>query len=191
MSMKTRIILLLALLLSLGAGAAAQTVIIMDEPVMGATGYYRGPVHYSWGNFYDRYGNRVYAQAIHDYYGVSLYGSRYIRAKNQYNWGKWLSVDGALGALFCGTVAIMTSAFAEEERSMGFNSNTNDALSGLCVAGTVLSCAAIGVGIPLWVGGNRKLMDLADDFNRTFGPSYSSRLDFGTTPSGLGLSLRF
>lgn len=190
--MNKRIILFLALLLVTGAGAAAQTILFMDEPVMGVSGYYRGPVSYRWGNFYDRYGNRVYAEELHDYYGVALYGSRYIRAKNEYDWGKWLTVDGTLAAVSFGTMAIVSGAFSQEAEMMtGFESRVQDTFTGLFIAGTVVSCAAVCIGIPLWVDGNRRLMLLADDFNRTFGPGYSSRLDFGTTPHGLGLSLRF
>lgn len=191
--MNKRIILFIALLLVTGAGAAAQPFLFMDDPMMGMTDYYRGPVCYRWGNFYDRYGNRVYAQELHDYNGVALYGSRYIRAKNEYDWGKWLTVDGALFALSFGTMAIVSGVLIQEAEMMmtAFESHVQDTFTGLYVAGTLVSCAVVCVGIPLWVDGNRKLMSLADDFNRTFGPGYSSRLDFGATPNGVGLAFRF
>ena len=71
----------------------------------------------------------------------------------------------------------------------------NDHSSGaLYVAGGIAGAACLGVGIPLWIRGNRKLNAIADDYNQRYGRNaygYKSSLSVGPTGNGVGLALNF
>jgi hypothetical protein len=143
-----------------------------------------GPLEYRWGHYYDRRG-RLYAEQMRDYLGVSLYGSEYLKANRQYQWGFWLTTAGT--ALLISSVV---SGAMEADHNRGVASmnmpghmqqSAQSNLGGLYVAGGIAGAACIGVGIPLWIRGNRKLNALADDYN----------LRFGATGNGVGLALRF
>ena len=126
--------------------------------------YGYGPIRYHSGHFYDQR-NKDMADII----GVSRYGSRYLKAKDQLEWGSLLTVTGAAmlgGAIF----------FAANSSGMGTNG------SGYAVAG-VAGAVGMAVGIPLWIKGNKKMHEIADDYNQS--------LTIGSTPSGVGLSFNF
>ena len=58
----------------------------------------------------------------------------------------------------------------------------------------LIGAACIGVGIPLWVKGNRKLNAIADDYNQRYGRNaygHASSLSIGSTANGVGLALNF
>ena len=62
------------------------------------------------------------------------------------------------------------------------------------VLGYATGAACLGVGIPLWVKGDRQLNGIADDYNRNYGHrnlGYGSSLTVGPTRSGIGLALNF
>ena len=63
----------------------------------------------------------------------------------------------------------------------------------LTLALTVLGVACLGAGIPLWIKGNQRLSDVADNYNQMYrsGYGYSPRLDFGPAAHGIGFTLRF
>ena len=61
-------------------------------------------------------------------------------------------------------------------------------------AGGITGAACLGVGIPLWIKGNRKLNAIADDYNQRYGRNaygYKSSLSVGPTGNGIGLALNF
>ncbi len=77
-----------------------------------------------------------------------------------------------------------------------FKSNSSS-YTALYAVGYVVGAACLGAGIPLWVKGNKKLGEIADDYNRNYGtprrsPGSGTSLNLGPTHSGgLGLSLNF
>ena len=151
-----------------------------------------GPIDYRWGHYYDPYGYYTTDQ-LANYIGVSLYGARYRKARGQYLCGVCL-VGAGVAALVFGIplifVASDTSSFAAEA---GFShDSTPGALGAL---GTLTGVACLGAGIPIWVSGNRKLNDIADDYNRNYGQrdlsSNGATLSVGPTRSGVGLALNF
>lgn len=157
-----------------------------------------GPLAYRWGSFYDNRG-RLYSDQIRDYLGVTLYGSQYRKARNQFQWGTGLTVGGAvlmLGALAGGGMYTYfnnrwgTRTALTETGEPGGAINSSGAMLGIIAAG-VAGAVCVGVGIPLWVKGDRKLNDIADDYNRQYGPGPSASLTLGSTSNGFGLALRF
>ena len=58
------------------------------------------------------------------------------------------------------------------------------------LAAGIAGVACLGVGIPLWVKGDRKMNAMADDYNQRFGAG-KANLSLGSAPSGLGLTLNF
>lgn len=51
------------------------------------------PLDYRWGHYYGPHG-RISRGEVADYIGYSLYGSEYMKASNQYNWGAYLTGAG-------------------------------------------------------------------------------------------------
>ncbi len=150
----------------------------------GYMGY--GPLEYRYGHYYDRRG-RLRAEQVRDYLGVSLYGSDYIKAERQLYWGASLTlVGGVMGFFF----TFMSLGSKAPEWAIDSDDNS----SAISVVGLVGSAACLGVGIPLWIKGDKKLNAMADDYNKRFGPQNSTtpNLSLGTTRSGgIGLALNF
>lgn len=157
-------------------------------------GYDDGRLDYRWGNYYlgDR---RLRRQELADYIGYSLYGEKYRKANNQYYWGVVLTGLGAF--ILTGTVTsqIHQSRF---DNNPGFQDklfkdhSNNDSIGH--TLGYIAGVACLGSGIPLWVKGNRKFNEIADDYNRNYGRrnlGYSSSVTVGATRSGVGLALNF
>ncbi len=160
-------------------------------------GPYSGPglyddyygLDYRWGGYYYR-DRRLSGEDLADYIGISLYGGDYRRARNQYYWG--VAVTGV------GVMALVSSVVGH----IGTNNYNNfsddpfftDLSTSGFIAGYVAGAACLGVGIPLWASGSRKLSRIADDYNRNYGRrnlGYSSTLSVGPTRSGLGFALNF
>ena len=167
------------------------------EKVFTVSDYY-GPLAYHWGSFYDKRG-RLYSDQVRDYLGVTLYGSRYRKARNQFQWGTGLTVGGAtmlLGALAgSGMYTYFNNKWGTRTTQAtnldtGETGQTYNPMPGLIIVGAV-GAAFIGAGIPLWISGDRKLNDLADDYNRQYGPGHAASLQIGPTSGGVGLALRF
>lgn len=157
-------------------------------------GYDDGRLDYRWGNYYlgDR---RLRRQELADYIGYSLYGQKYRKANNQYFWGVVLTGLGAF--ILTGTVTsqIHQSRFdnnpAFQDKVFKEDSNNNSIGHTL---GYVAGVACLGSGIPLWVKGNRKFNEIADDYNRNYGRhnfGHSPSVTAGPTLSGIGLALNF
>lgn len=137
-----------------------------------------GPLVYRHGHLYDS------RAQLRDYLGVSLYGSDYLKAKDQITIGSVLTVFGSsdlLFSIFCG----MARADVPKE----FDGASDG--GGLFVVMGAIGVACLCAGIPLWVKGNRKMGAIADDYNRRYGPKDSPTLSLGPTSSGLGLALTF
>lgn len=158
-----------------------------------------GPLEYRHGHFYDHRG-RLYEEQLRDYLGVSLYGSDYLKARNQLMGGMWLTFSGA-GIL---AASIIGGAFQADFNAKTARLHSNAAFfhdtysSGgemtLYILGGIAGAACLGVGIPLWVKGNRKMNVLVDDYNQRYGrKAYGSAatLNLGATESGVGLALKF
>lgn len=179
---------------------APSTLLVPSPYAYEPYGYY-GPLEYRWGHYYDRRG-RLYAEQLQDYLGVSLYGSDYRKARNQYQSGLWLTIGGAtllvssiISSIISGD---MLSDYNLGVASMNIPSSMRDYghfdLGALDVAGGIAGAACIGAGIPLWIKGNRKLNAIADDYNQRYGRNAygdKSSLRVGATGNGIGLALNF
>ena len=90
-----------------------------------------------------------------------------------------------------GTGAVVGSIGGEESAEnaaqQGAQAGSPYITGGLIATGVGL--AALGAGIPLWVIGGTRMSKITDSFNQS--QSSSAQLTFGSTPSGVGLSLRF
>lgn len=159
-----------------------------------------GPLEYRWGNYYDRYG-RICSDRLYDYLGVSLYGSKYRKASNQYTRGMWLTAAGAAMLASCIVGGAMLSDYNRGTARMhsqfsnyGMGDNDSSGMTAAYIAGGIAGAACVGVGIPLWVSGNKKLNAIADDYNQNYGSrSYGSKasVNIGSTAHGVGLALNF
>ena len=157
-----------------------------------------GPLEYRWGHYYDRHG-RLYGEQLRDYLGVSLYGSEYLKASSQYQWGLWLTLGGAALLLSSVSFNAMMSDYDRSAASMNMPSSwqeedSHSSMGAYFAAEGLIGAACIGVGIPLWVKGNRKLNAIADDYNQRYGRNaygHASSLSIGSTANGVGLALNF
>ncbi len=157
-----------------------------------------GPLEYRWGHYYDRRG-RLYGEHLRDYLGVSLYGSDYLKASSQYQWGLWLTLGGAALLLSSVSFNAMMSDYDRSVASMNMPSSwqeedSHSSMGAYFAAEGLIGAACIGVGIPLWVKGNRKLNAIADDYNQRYGRNaygHASSLSIGSTANGFGLALNF
>lgn len=159
-----------------------------------------GPLEYRWGHYYDRRG-RIYGENLADYIGVSLYGSDYMKAKSQYFWGLSLAAAGATllaGAIVGGAMyadySRSTAAIDAHMAQYGMGGSGSSSSGAIYVAGGLVGAACLGVGIPIWVKGNRGLNNIADDYNRNYGSDkygYAPSLSIGATGNGVGLALVF
>ena len=157
-----------------------------------------GPLEYRWGHYYDRRG-RLYGEQLRDYLGVSLYGSDYLKASSQYHWGLWLTLGGAALLLSSVSFNAMMSDYDRSVASMNMPSSwqvedSHSSMGAYFAAEGLIGAACIGVGIPLWVKGNRKLNAIADDYNQRYGRNaygHASSLSIGSTANGVGLALNF
>lgn len=155
-------------------------------------GYDDGCLDYRWGHYY-LHDRRIRRQELTDYIGYSLYGGKYRKASNNYFWGMALTGYGVL-ALIASTTGLvfesrMNSDPAFQDDFFKDNSNTLG-----YVLGYATGAACLGVGIPLWIKGDRQLNGIADDYNRNYGHrnlGYGSSLTVGPTRSGIGLALNF
>ncbi len=110
-----------------------------------------------------------------DVVGISLYGSRYRKAKYSQFWGIFLScVAAPAGALVIA----------------GYAGSIDGTMP--TILGSVALVGSLGAGIPLWVKGRRELDWMLDDYTRRFAPqSNVASLTVGPTSSGIGLALNF
>ena len=157
-----------------------------------------GPLRYRWGHYYDRRG-KLYGEQLRDYLGVSLYGSDYLKAASQYQWGSWLTIGGAAVFLSSISFSAMLSDYNRSVASMDLPSswrtdNDTSSIRAFYGAMGLIGAACIGVGIPLWIKGNRKLNVIADDYNQRYGRNaygHNTSLSIGATGNGVGLALNF
>ena len=151
-----------------------------------------GPLEYRWGHYYDRYG-RICSDRLNDYLGVSMYGSKYRKAQNQLQWGLWLTMGGA--ALL--TTGIVSGAMrADYNRGVAQMMGRSDSSSmeAVHIGAGIVGAAGLGTGITLLVKGNRKMNEIADDYNQRYGRAAhgsKSSLNVGTTAHGIGLAFNF
>ncbi len=133
------------------------------------------PLDYHGGHYYDRYG-RIYDDRLREMLGVSMYGSRYLKARRLYESGVYVT-------MFSGTMFLPSL--------IGYMAGEDFGALGAMVA---MGAAGLCVGIPLWVSGNRKLDAIADDYNSRVSASGKSgdvSLRIGPNPHGFGLALEF
>lgn len=162
-------------------------------PMMGDPRHY-GHIDYRWGGYYNHYG-RLSESMLADYIGVSLYGSEYIRASNQYWWGVGLVGSGAVALIISLGVQLADNDLNNFAESKGMGGSYSSGY----IAGYVIGAGCIGAGIPLWVKGSKKLRQIADDYNRNYLDRHYGRedvgskanLSLGATRSGFGLAFNF
>jgi len=116
------------------------------------------------------YAWRPFSDAV----GISLYGSRYRKARASKGWGVFLSA----------IVAPASGAFI-------IYSLDHKVPGGALVGGVALA-GSLGTGIPLWIKGRRELDAMLDDYAQRFSPrTYSSSINVGPTANGVGFALNF
>lgn len=149
------------------------------------------PLDYRWGHYYNTCG-RISRGDLADYIGYSLYGSEYMKASNQYQWGFYLTWAGAAGLILSIAAHI---GYSNMDHFASQHGMTNPGTGAGLAVGYIASAGCIGAGIPLWVKGNKGLKKIADDYNKTYiNPERNgsqSNLSFGSTSSGVGLALNF
>ena len=159
--------------------------------------YEDSPLEYRYGHYYI-HDARVDAQIMSQMLGYSLYGDKYRTANLQYFWGMSLTLSGV--TILAGTLVthLMDNAFnSDPSFNDPFFKSNSSSYTALYAVGYVVGAACLGAGIPLWVKGNKKLGEIADDYNRNYGtprrsPGSGISLNLGPTHSGgLGLSLNF
>lgn len=157
-------------------------------------GYDDGLLDYRWGHYY--LGNRrLRGQDLTDYIGYSLYGGEYRKASNQYFFGMALTGIGVLTLIGSVTGHIFENKARNDPDFQDdfFKDHSNYDATGYII-GYTASAACLGAGIPLWIKGDRKFNEIADDYNRNYGRrnlGYSSSVTVGPTRSGIGLALNF
>lgn len=120
---------------------------------------------------YDPY---LYLTPFSDAVGYSIYGSEYRKARACRSWGVNLCLVSA-------------PLFALVALSGIGGDNTAETLIG--AAGFA---GSLGLGIPLWTKGRKKLDWMLDDYVRKYGPKpRAANLSVGSTANGVGLALRF
>ena len=155
-----------------------------------------GPLEYRWGHYYDRHG-RLYGEQLRDYLGVSLYGSEYLKASSQYQWGLWLTLGGAALLLSSVSFNAMMSDYDRSVSSMNMPSSwqvedSHSSMGAYFAAEGLIGAACIGVGIPLWVKGRRELDKILDDYAERYAPRpYAASITAGPTRNGFGLAFNF
>ena len=154
--------------------------------------YGQYPIDYRRGKFYERQG-RISSQEIYDYIGYTLYGSEYMKARNQYTWGISLTCIGVGGLIITLASHIASNKM---DRITSFHHDTPDTgMNAGVIAGYAASAGCVAAGIPLWVKGNRGLHRIADDYNlkhtKPQPVESGSNLTLGTTRNGLGLAFNF
>lgn len=133
-----------------------------------------GLMDYRFGHYYIGM-TRITSEDLIDYIGYTNFGSRYIRAKRQFTAGFTLTCAGAGLVLGGALLHISSSAGPSSVGTGGFSdmaAGYDDAESAIYTAFYVLGAASLGTGIPLLVSGNRKLSQIADEYNSRYG--YSS-----------------
>ena len=174
---------------------APATIFVPNPFAYDSYGHY-GPLEYRRGHYYDHRG-RLYSEQMRDYLGVSLYGSDYLKANRQYQWGFYLTMGGAAMLIISITGGAMLSAHNRSVAAMNMPSHMrgdNSSMEALYIAEGIASAACLGTGITLWTKGNKKLNAIADDYNQRYGgKAYGSgtSLSIGTTGNGMGLALNF
>lgn len=159
-----------------------------------------GPLEYRWGHYYDRYGH-ICSDSLYDYLGVSMYGSKYRKAQNQLQWGLWLTMGGAAlltTGIVCGAMQADYNRGVAQMRgnysSYGIRGNDSSSMEAVDIATGIVGAAGLGAGITLLVKGNKKMNEIADDYNLRYGRAAhgsKSSLNVGTTAHGIGLAFNF
>ena len=172
-----------------GTSGQASTAGVQEEEPVDAI----GPISYRWGHFYSPYGI-LYDDDLDYYLGMSMFGSDYRKALSRYSWGEWLTVGGAMTIASCIIAGIADSGLDRIANYHGMQpSGSGD---GVISATALFGAVCLGAGIPLWISGNRRLNQLADEYNqshrgRSYGSAVPATLQLGPTRNGLGLALNF
>lgn len=148
--------------------------------------YGSGHLVYSRGDFYlDNH--ELNPAEIESVVGSEVFFNTYLGASRMRRASKPLIITGAsvagLGAIMMGLAGVIASSAGESiytpyYAAWGF-------LTGIGVA-------SLAIGIPLHVTGEKRLEQMCLDYNRNVDARRSApELEFGITPSGAGLTLKF
>jgi hypothetical protein len=76
----------------------------------------------------------------------------------------------------------------------GMGRSDSSSMEAVDIATGIAGAAGLGAGITLLVKGNKKMNEIADDYNQRYGHTAhgsKSSLNVGTTAHGIGLALNF
>lgn len=157
-----------------------------------ADAQYATSIHHEHGKLVDSRGVVLSDNEVMNLIGDEIYNATYLGAKKQCKIGRTLIWSGVAG-MVAGTGMMMwgQELFTDSPYMQGIGTETEGKVGlALCVGGLLvnsLGSAALNVGIPLSIVGNKRLDWIADNYNG------SANLTFqvGAAPNGFGLTLRF
>jgi len=153
-----------------------------------------GELQYSMGGFYDLRG-RLYNKQVRQYLSDTPFIQDYQKGRNQFVLGSGLTVGGSTLLLASVASGAVYAYISNQLSQMNEEENAGSTLNmfPFFIGAGVLGVACLGAGIPLWIKGNQRLSDVADNYNQMYrsGYGYSPRLDFGPAAHGIGFTLRF
>jgi hypothetical protein len=160
--------------------------------------YLPAQIHRDGADFVNEAGRVLSDQELVNAVGADIYTETVVGARKQYKAGRALVISGAAGlgvgvTSFLGGLLLIAAA-GPEQRSDGqvyFDDDDLAAAGGGAVLlgslATALGGTALSVGIPLKAIGQSRLNWVENDYNGHQGYS----IHFGSTPSGVGIALRF
>ena len=151
---------------------------------------------YRWGGIYDGY-RRLRAGEVLDYFGYFEYGSNYLRAKREVIWGMSLTAAGAAALVYGATSFFVTKDFNTSSMKQQNVWRHPDMGTDFPQTGNIvwmgIGAVCLGVGIPLWVSGDKQMLRMLDHYNENRRRHNSEvSLHLGLTGNGgLGFSFNF
>ena len=145
---------------------------------------------YCWGGIYHGH-RRLHTDEVLDYFVYTEYGSKYLVAKRKTLWGMSLTAVGTAAMLYGASVYFMNNDskafFKGNEFITSSISNTGHILP------LVLGAACLGVGIPIWISGDKQVLRMLDTYDDNLRHRNSDvSLNLGVTnDGGLGFILKF
>ena len=91
-------------------------------------------------------------------------------------------------------VAFLAVVLFNNFANYGMGSSDSSSMEAVDIATGIVGAAGLGAGITLLVKGNKKMNEIADDYNLRYGRAAhgsKSSLNVGTTAHGIGLAFNF
>jgi hypothetical protein len=157
-----------------------------------ADAQYATAVHQKHGKLVDGNGVALSDNDVLNLIGNEIYNETYLGAKKQCKVGRTLIWSGAAGmAVGMGMMMWGQELYTDSPYMQGIGTETEGKVGlALCVGGLLvhsLGSAALNVGIPLSIIGNKRLDWVVDNCNE----GSDLTIKVGAAPNGFGLTVRF